>query len=43
VFAESALIVLSILLAFGIEAGWSQRSDRVSEAAALHGLRVDFV
>jgi len=43
VFAESALIVLSILLAFGIEAGWSQRSDRVSEAEALHGLRADFV
>jgi hypothetical protein len=42
VFAESALIVLSILLAFGIEAGWNQRNDRVSEAEALQGLRDDF-
>jgi hypothetical protein len=40
--AESALIVLSILLAFAIEAGWGQRNDRVAELEALQGLRVDF-
>jgi len=42
VFAESALIVLSILLAFAIEAGWSYRNDRVAETEALQGLRDDF-
>jgi hypothetical protein len=41
--AEGLLIVLSILLAFGIEAGWSQRGDRQHEVDALHGLRDDFV
>ena len=42
VLAESALIVFSILLAFGIEAGWSQRNERVAELEALQGLRRDF-
>ena len=42
VLAESALIVLSILFAFAIEASWSQRNDRVAEAEALQGLRDDF-
>ncbi len=43
VVAEGLLIVLSILLAFGIEAGWSQRGERQDEADALRGLRDDFV
>jgi len=42
VFAESALIVLSILLAFGIDAAWSERNDRTAEVEALEGLRDDF-
>jgi len=41
--AEGLLIVLSILLAFGIEAWWSERGDRRAEVEALHGLRDDFV
>ena len=41
--AEGLLIVLSILLAFGIEAGWSERGERRAEAEALQGLKDDFV
>jgi hypothetical protein len=41
--AEGLLIVFSILLAFGIEAWWSQRGERQAEVEALHGLRDDFV
>ena len=41
--AEGLLIVFSILLAFGIEAWWSQRGERQAEAEALQGLRDDFV
>jgi hypothetical protein len=40
--SEGVLIVLSILLAFGIEAGWSQRGERVAEVEALRGLQSDF-
>ena len=43
VSAEGLLIVLSILLAFGIEAGWSERGERRAEAEALQGLKNDFV
>lgn len=43
VVAEGLLIVLSILLAFGIEAWWSERGERDAEAEALEGLRDDFV
>lgn len=43
VSAEGLLIVLSILLAFGIEAGWSERGERRAEAEALQGLTDDFV
>lgn len=43
VVAEAMLIVFSILLAFGIEAWWSQRGEREAEAEALQGLRDDFV
>ena len=41
--AEGLLIVFSILLAFGIEAWWSERGERAAEAEALEGLRDDFV
>lgn len=40
--AEGLLIVFSILLAFGIEAWWSERGERDTEAEALEGLRDDF-
>lgn len=40
---EGLLIVLSILLAFGIEAGWSERGERQAEVEALRGLHDDFV
>ncbi len=43
VAAEGFVIVLSILLAFGIEAWWSERGERHAEAEALQGLRDDFV
>ena len=43
VVAEGFIIVFSILLAFGIEAGWSQRGERQDEAHALQGLRDEFV
>lgn len=39
---ESVLIVLSILLAFGIDAWWDNRGDRRREASALVGLKQDF-
>jgi hypothetical protein len=35
-------IVVSILLAFAIEAGWNARSERQGERAALEGLRAEF-
>ena len=41
--AEGLLIVFSILLAFGIEAWWSELGERDAEAEALEGLRDDFV
>lgn len=43
VVAEGILIVFSILLAFGIEAWWSQRGESQAEVEALQGLRDDFV
>ena len=43
VVAEGLVIVFSILLAFGIEAWWSERGERDAEAEALEGLRDDFV
>ena len=33
-FAEGAAIVISILLAFAIEAWWDDRKDRIKENAA---------
>ncbi len=43
VVAEGLLIVLSILLAFGIEAWWSERGERHAAVEALQGVRDDFV
>lgn len=40
---ESVLIVISILLAFWIEAWWSQRNDRIEEIEILVGLEAEFV
>jgi len=42
-FAEALLIVLSILLAFGIEAWWSRRGELLGEREALESLRADFI
>ena len=41
VFVEGVVIVGSILLAFGIEAGWQARGDRNDERAYLEGLLKD--
>jgi hypothetical protein len=41
VFAEGAVIVVSILLAFGIDAWWDNRQERAAEQAALLGLATD--
>ncbi len=38
-FAEGVLIVASILLAFGIDAWWKGRNDRIDEQEILHGLK----
>ncbi len=42
VFAEGAVIVLSILLAFGIDAWWEGRQERAEEREALEALADDF-
>jgi len=42
VLGEGTVIVLSILLAFGIEAWWERRGEIVSERAALEALAADF-
>ena len=39
---ESIAIVLSILLAFAIDAGWDERQDRRAEAEILRALSVEF-
>lgn len=41
VIVQGAVIVGSILLAFGIDAAWDARQDRVQEAAYLGGILVD--
>jgi len=43
ILAEGFAIVVSILLAFGIQAWWELRSDRRAELVLLEGLRADFV
>ena len=40
--AEATAIVLSILLAFAIDAWWEDRSDRQAEELLLHRLKADF-
>lgn len=42
VFAEGAVIVISILLAFAIDAWWAQRQDRILERQYLERLSEDF-
>lgn len=39
---EGLMIVLSILLAFGIEAAWQERLERSAEVEALASLEADF-
>jgi hypothetical protein len=41
IFAEALAIVVSILLAFGIQAWWEERQDRAVEQALLAGLVED--
>ncbi len=40
--AEGAAIVISILLAFGIQAAWESRQDSVEEQDHLLALRAQF-
>jgi hypothetical protein len=40
--AEGAVIVVSILLAFAIDAWWDERADDAQETALLNGLAEDF-
>ena len=42
VFVEGVVIVGSILLAFGIDAWWEDRGDRVAEREALEQLVITF-
>ena len=41
--AEGAVIVISILLAFGIDAWWADRQGRAEEQLALEALRQEFI
>ena len=41
IFAEGLAIVVSILLAFGIQAWWEERQERAVEKALLTGLVED--
>lgn len=42
VFVEGTAIVVSILLAFGIDAWWDDRQQRASDTAHLHGVLEEF-
>ena len=42
IFAEGAAIVISILLAFWIEAWWSERQEKADERELLSSLRGEF-
>lgn len=42
VIAEGVVVVVSILLAFGIDAWWEDRQDRAFEREALRRLQVEF-
>ncbi len=39
---ESLLIIVSILIAFAIDAWWDERQDRAEETRLLHALRAEF-
>lgn len=41
-FAEGVAIVLSILLAFAIDAWWEDRNDQQAAQVLLHRLKADF-
>ena len=41
--AEGALIVISILIAFGLDASWDTYRQGRDERQILEGLRVDFI
>ena len=41
-FAESVAIIVSILLAFAIDAWWADRQDRVEETRILEALKAEF-
>ena len=41
-FAEAVAIVLSILLAFGIDAWWDERNERIEEEELLLALQIEF-
>lgn len=41
-FVESVVIVVSILLAFAIDAAWAERLERLEEAGIRNGLRQEF-
>ena len=41
-FAEALAIVLSILLAFGIDAWWDERNERIEEKEILLALQIEF-
>lgn len=42
ILLEGAVIVASILLAFGIDAAWDNRQDSIRRSATVAGLRADF-
>lgn len=42
ILVEGTVIVVSILLAFGVDAWWDRYRERVEEDAALRGLAADF-
>jgi hypothetical protein len=42
ILAEGTAIMLSILLAFGIEAWWAERGERLEEREVMHGLETEF-
>ena len=42
VLLEGAVIVASILLAFGIDAAWDNRRDSIQRSATVAGLKADF-
>ncbi|MBT8396796.1 MAG: hypothetical protein KJN92_07510, partial [Gemmatimonadetes bacterium] len=41
-FVEGVVIVVSILLAFSLEAWWAERGERLEETGILENLKVEF-